>query len=58
MWKKKMGNKKGTLQSSKNPSWSTPSSNFASSSSSKSDYSLHALTRLEGLKHPTLGLLG
>jgi hypothetical protein len=58
MWKKQMGNKKGTLQSSKNSSWSTPSSNFSSSSFVKFDYSLHAPTRLEGLKHPTLGLLG
>jgi hypothetical protein len=55
---KKNGKKKGTFQSSKNSSWSTPSSNFASSSSIKYDYSLHAPTRLEGLKHPTFGLLG
>jgi hypothetical protein len=55
MWKKQMGNKKGTLQSFKNSSWSTPS-NFASFT--KFDYSLHVPTRLEGFKHPTLGLLG
>jgi hypothetical protein len=54
---KKWGKKKGTLQSSKNSSWSTPSSNFSSSSYIKFDYSLHAPTRLEDLKHPTLGLL-
>jgi hypothetical protein len=48
----KKGNQKS--QKSKN-SCSTSSSNFASSSSINVDFASHALARLEGLKHPTLG---
>jgi hypothetical protein len=42
----------------KNPSCSTSSSNFASSFFVNVDFASHAPTRLEGLKHPTLGSKG
>jgi hypothetical protein len=52
----KKGNQKS--QKSKNPSCSTLSSNFASSFFVNVDFASHAPTRLEGLKHPTLGSKG
>jgi hypothetical protein len=52
----KKGNKKS--QKFKNYSCSTSSSNFALSSIINVDFASHALARLEGLKHPTLGLEG
>lgn len=45
-------------QRSRNSSHSTSSSNSISSFSDKSNFALHAPTRLEGLEHPTLGSIG